>query len=89
MLQTFQTFLVYFVENWDLCNICTLSLLILMLQTFQFSKNVFSTISYRGRCSQIRNLCNKQPTKHNWEYTMWKFQDFSPTQILHEITFVG
>ena len=25
--------------------------------------------------------------KPNWEYTMWKFQDFSATQILREINF--
>ena len=28
-----------------------------------------------------------RPGQPNWEYTMWKFQDFSATQILREINF--
>ena len=28
-----------------------------------------------------------RPGQINWEYTMWKFQDYSATQILHEINF--
>ena len=28
-----------------------------------------------------------RPGQPNWEYTMWKFQDFSVTQILREINF--
>ena len=27
------------------------------------------------------------PGQSNWEYTIWKFQDFSATQILREINF--
>ena len=28
-----------------------------------------------------------RPGKSKWEYTMWKLQDFSATQILREINF--
>ena len=28
-----------------------------------------------------------RPGQPNWEYTMWKFQDFSVIQILREIKF--
>ena len=28
-----------------------------------------------------------RPGQPSWEYTMWKFQDFSATQILREINF--
>ena len=28
-----------------------------------------------------------RPGQPNWEYTMWKFQDISATQILREIKF--
>ena len=28
-----------------------------------------------------------RPGQPNWEYTMWKYQDFSATQILREINF--
>ena len=28
-----------------------------------------------------------RPGQHNWEYTMWKLQVFSATQILREINF--
>ena len=28
-----------------------------------------------------------RPGQPNWEYTMWKFQDFSATQILCEVNF--
>ena len=28
-----------------------------------------------------------QKVQPNWVYTMWKFQDFSATQILREINF--
>ena len=30
---------------------------------------------------------NYRPEQPNWEYTMWKFQDFSASQILREINF--
>ena len=28
-----------------------------------------------------------RPGQPNWEYAMWKFQDFSSTQVLREINF--
>ena len=28
-----------------------------------------------------------RPKQPNWEYTMWRFRDFSATQILREINF--
>ena len=33
------------------------------------------------------SVTNYRPGQPNWEYTKWKFQDFSPTQILREINF--
>ena len=36
----------------------------------------------------LRNTdCNYRPGQPNWEYPMWKFQNFSATQILREINF--
>ena len=28
-----------------------------------------------------------RPGQPNWEYTMWKYKDFSATHILHEINY--
>ena len=33
------------------------------------------------------HLLEYRPGQPNWVYTMWKFQDFSATQILCEINF--
>ena len=35
----------------------------------------------------IRYPLQYRPGQPNWKYTMWKFQDFSGTQILREINF--
>ena len=34
----------------------------------------------------VRNKYKYRPGQPNWEYKMWKFQDFSATQILREIS---
>ena len=34
---------------------------------------------------QLKMTQMYRPGQPNWEYTMWKFQDFSAYQILHEI----
>ena len=46
---------------------------------------VLNTVGFRGT-SEIENL-EYRPGQPNWEYSMWKFQDFSATQILREIIF--
>ena len=35
----------------------------------------------------IKSLIDYRPGQPNWECTMWKFQDFSATQILRQINF--
>ena len=37
----------------------------------------------------IHALAVYRPGQPNWEYTMWKFQDFSVTQILREINMIN
>ena len=39
------------------------------------------------KCSKFFILVKYRPGLPNWEYTMWKFQDISATQILGQIKF--
>ena len=44
--------------------------------TFTINEHTYIEVQDRDR-----------PGQPNWEYTMWKFQGFSSTHILHEINF--
>ena len=49
------------------------------LSEIEFSQSVSSTPVFN-----INNFQKYRPGQPNWAYTMWKFQDFSAPQILHE-----
>ena len=52
------------------------------LSEIEFSQSVSSTPVFN-----VYNFQKYRLGQPNWEYTMWKFQDFSAPQILHEINF--
>ena len=66
----------------------TCSLKVLLVKTLE----ILTAVSAKREKEKWFDLVPDPPQLYrlrqpNWEYTMWKFQDFSATQILREINF--